>query len=267
MPSGNRSLDGFTRESFSHDGRTRDVFYRGDGPGVVVMTEVPGITPQVAAFSTRVADAGYTVAMPDLIGTPGKPLSPGYALQSIARACISAEFELLLTHRSSAITDWLRALARDLHRRAGGPGVGAVGMCLTGNFALALMLEPCLLAPVLSQPSLPFGLTPARRRALHLSADELGVVRRRARDEGVGVLALRFTADVMCPRARFESLRRELGPGVETIEIDSHPGNAHGIPRVAHSVLTNDLVDRDGHPTRAALDRVMSFLDERLHAD
>ena len=179
----------------------------------------------------------------------------------------AAEFELLSTHRSSPITDLLRALARQLHQRAGGPGVGAVGMCLTGNFALSLMLEPCLLAPVPSQPSLPFGVTASRRRALHLSPAELRVVRRRARDEGVGVLALRFTADVMCPRARFDSLRRELGPGVETIEIDSHPGNAHGIPRVAHSVLTNDLVDRDGHPTRAALDRVMAFLDERLHAD
>ncbi len=125
-------------------------------------------------------------------------------------------------------------------------------------------LEPCLLAPVLSQPSLPFGLTRSRRRALHLSPEQLRVVRRRARDEGVGVLALRFTGDIMCPRARFESLRRELGPGVETIEIDSRPGNPHGIPRIAHSVLTNDLIDRDGHPTRAALDRVLAFLDERL---
>lgn len=136
-------------------------------------------------------------------------------------------------------------------------------MCFTGNFALGLMLEPAVLAPVLSQPSLPFGLTGAQRAALHVSDAELAAAKARVA-VGERVLGLRFTHDIACPPARFRTLRAELGAGFEAIEIDSGPGNAHGIRRWAHSVLTNDLVDREGHPTRAALERVLSFLHERL---
>jgi dienelactone hydrolase len=137
-------------------------------------------------------------------------------------------------------------------------------MCLTGNFALALMVDPAVMAPVLSQPSLPFGITPARRAALHVSPEQLATVRERARG-GCPVLGLRFTHDPLCPPQRFETLRRELGPeGFEAIEIDSGPGNPHGLSRTAHSVVTTDLVDEVGHPTRAALDRVLGFFAERL---
>ncbi len=136
-------------------------------------------------------------------------------------------------------------------------------MCLTGNFALALMVDPAVMAPVLSQPSLPFGVTRAHRAALHLSDRDLEVVKQRAK-EGCSVLGLRFTADLMCPGERFETLRRELGAAFESIEIDSSRGNPHGIKRIAHSVVTNDLVDEEGHPTRAALERVLSLFQERL---
>jgi dienelactone hydrolase len=136
-------------------------------------------------------------------------------------------------------------------------------MCMTGNFALALMVDESVLAPVLSQPSLPSPFTAAQREGLHLSPADLEVVKRRAA-AGVGVLAMRFTNDPMCRAERFERLRRELGPGVETIEIDSSPGNPHGLPKTAHSVVTRDLVDVEGHPTRAALDRVLGFFQERL---
>jgi dienelactone hydrolase len=176
---------------------------------------------------------------------------------------VSREFKVLAANESSPITDWLRALCRKAHADCGGPGVGAIGMCLTGNFALSLMVDESVMAPVLSQPSLPFPITAARRAALHVSPDELAVVKRRAR-AGCGVLGLRFTCDPACPAERFASLRRELGDGFEGIEIDSGPGNPHGIPRTAHSVVTKDLVDTDGHPTRAALDRVLSLFRERL---
>jgi hypothetical protein len=138
-------------------------------------------------------------------------------------------------------------------------------MCLTGNFALSLMVDEAVMAPVLSQPSLPFGVSPSHKAALHLADADLAVVKRRAR-AGCGVLGLRFTADPMCPPERFETLRRELGDGFEGIEIDSSRGNAHGIPRTAHSVLTRDLVDEQGHPTREALDRVLALFRERLLA-
>jgi dienelactone hydrolase len=256
-------LDGFEEEPFTHDGVTRTVFTRGSGPAVVVIHEIPGITPQVASFGRRVADAGFRVYLPHLFGTPGRPISAPYILAEVARACISREFAVLAAHASSPITDWLRPLCRHAHAECGGPGVGAIGMCLTGNFALALMVDETIMAPVLSQPSLPFPITAARRAALHVSDAELQQVKRRAA-AGCPVLGLRFTADPSCPRERFDTLRRELGAAFEAIEIDSGPGNPHGIPRSAHSVVTTHLVDADGHPTRAALERVLTFFGERL---
>jgi len=257
------ALDGFDAFSFAHDGETKTVFRRGAGPAVVIMHEIPGITPPVAEFARRVADAGFTAYLPHLFGTPGKPLSTGYMLGQLGRACISREYRVLARNQSSPVTDWLRALCRRAHAECGGPGVGALGMCLTGNFALALMVDEAVMAPVLSQPSLPFPLSAAHKAALHVSATELTAIKQRA-EAGCPVLGLRFTADPSCPGERFATLRRELGDRFESIEIDSGPGNPHGIPRSAHSVLTNDLVDRDGHPTRAALDRVLAFFRERL---
>lgn len=256
-------LTGFTEFQFTHEGTARRVFRKGYGPGVVVMHEIPGITPEVQRFAERVADAGFTVFLPHLFGTPGKKFSIGYAVSQMARACISREFSVLASRRSSPICDWLRALCRHVHAEIGGKGVGALGMCLSGNFALALMVDEAVMAPILSQPSLPFPMGKDRRKALNLSDEDLCVVKRRAA-EGVGVLGLRFTHDPLCPPERFQRLRDELGGGFEGIEIDSSPGNPHGHSRTAHSVLTKDLIDKEGHPTRAALERVLEFFAERL---
>jgi dienelactone hydrolase len=256
-------LPDFEPFDFSYQGKTRTVFRRGQGPAVVVIHEIPGITPEVAGFARRVADAGFCVHLPHLFGTPGRPFSMGYVMGEMARACVSREFRVLAARQSSPIADWVRALCRRAFQDCGGRGVGALGMCLTGNFALSLMVDEAVMAPVLSQPSLPFPIGRERRAGLHVSPAELEVVKRRA-GAGCGVLGLRFSHDPMCPPERFETLRRELGPGFEAIEIDSGPGNAHGIPRSAHSVLTKDLVDEAGHPTRAALERVLSFFRERL---
>ena len=258
-------LDGFSSFSFEEGGAERDVYVRGSGPGVVVMHEVPGITPAVARFATRVADAGFRVYVPHMFGTPGRPFSLPYVLSSAARACVSREFAVLAANGSSPITHWLRALCRRAHAECGGPGVGALGMCLTGNFALALMVDPSVMAPVLSQPSLPFGVSAAHRAGLHVSGAELAEIKRRVQG-GCPVLGMRFTHDPLCPKERFDTLRRELGAGFEAIEIDSGPGNPHGIKRLAHSVVTEDLVDAEGHPTRAALDRVLELFRARLRA-
>lgn len=259
-------LETFDLAPFHHDGITRPVYRKGSGPGIVVMHEVPGIYSAVAEFAERLVDEGFRVALPELFGTTGKPISGGYAVGQILRACISREFHVMASRGSSPITHWLRALCRDLHAECGGPGVGAIGMCLTGNFALALMVDDVVMAPVLSQPSLPFPIGAERRRGLHLSDDDLATVKRRVCDEGAKVLGMRFTGDPMVPAERFERLRQELGEGFEAIEIDSSPGNPHGIPRTAHSVVTKDLVDEAGHPTAAALARVIGFFRERLVA-
>ena len=136
-------------------------------------------------------------------------------------------------------------------------------MCFTGGFALGMMVDDRMLAPVLSQPSLPFPFSPARRRALGVSDADLDRVKERAA-AGACVIGLRFTKDPAVPAERFDTLRAVLGERFIAIEIDSAPGNAHGIPRSAHSVLTEHFVDEPGHPTREALDRVLAFLTTQL---
>ena len=250
----------FERYDATYDNKTRTVFRGGSGPAVIVMHEVPNLHPGVIDFGRRVVEAGFTVYMPSLFGTPRAPATIPNNLQGVMRACVSSEFATWALRKTSPIVTWLRALARDAHAACGGPGVGAVGMCLTGGFALAMAVDEIMLAPVLSQPSVPFPISGAHRRDLGLSDEDLAAVR--ARD--TCVLGMRFTGDIMVPAARFERLRQELGDRFIGIEIDSSPKNVHGIPRVAHSVLTHHFVDVEGHPTRDALERALSFLRERL---
>ena len=258
------ALSDFTAFDFSGEGRLWKVYKKGSGPGVLVMSEMPGIAPAMAAFAERVAAQGYTVWMPHLFGEDGRSGTPGYVASTLAQACIRSDFAALAAHRSSPVCSTLRAMCRALHAEAGGKGVGAVGMCFTGNFALALMLEPSMLAPVLSQPSLPLlAFSHDRKAALHLAPEELLVCKQRAA-HGDKILALRFTEDPFVPGERFETLRREFGEACEMIEIDSSPGNKFGIPKGAHSVLTLHLVDEPGHPTRAAMDRMFAFFAGRL---
>lgn len=256
-------LTDFARGDVTYDGVTRPVFRKGTGAGVVVISEIPGITPEVADFARRVVDLGATVALPSLFGTPGRPMTGPYAVRSILGACVSREFHCLAKGRTSPATRWLRHLAADLHDECGGPGVGVIGMCLTGGFALAMMVDPVVVAPVLSQPSLPFPFGARRKRDLGISADDLDRVRARVA-EGCGVLGLKFSDDPTSPGERFARLREELGDGFVGVEIDSSTGNPHGISRKAHSVVTNDLVDEPGHPTHDALEQVLDFFRERL---
>jgi dienelactone hydrolase len=258
------AVPGFEATTFAHGGREHQVYKAGTGPAVVVIHEMPGLHPGVTAFGQRLVDAGYRVYLPSLFGRPGAPFAGREMLRSVASVCVSREFTIL-ADRTSPVATWLRALAAQAHAECGGPGVGAVGMCFTGGFALAMAVEPAVLAPVLSQPGLPGPVNARHRAALGLDPADLASVKARSR-EGLCLLGLRFTADRGCPGERFQTLRRELGDAFEGIEIDSSPGNPYGIKKTAHSVLTVDLVDEPGHPTRAALDRVMAFLRERLQA-
>lgn len=262
---GPSALEGFEATTFEHGGRSHQVFTGGSGPAVVVVHEVPGLHPGVLDFARRLFAAGYRVYLPSLFGHPGAPLTTPATVRSIARICVSREFAVL-ADRTSPVISWLRALAARAHGECGGPGVGAVGMCLTGGFALAMSVEPAVSAPVLSQPGLPAPVTTAKRAALGLDAADLTRVKERA-GQGLCVLGLRFSHDKGSPAERFATLRRELGEAFEGIEIDSSPGNPYGIPTSAHSVLTVELVDRPGHPTRQALDRVLEFLRERLQVE
>jgi len=256
------SLAGFDHSMFTHDGRAHEVFRAGTGPAVIVIHEMPGLHPGVVEFAQRLIDAGYTVFLPSLFGRPGEPFSNAAIRRSVAGVCISREFTIL-ADRTSRVATWLRALAAMALGECGGAGVGVVGMCFTGGFALATALEPAVLAAVMSQPALPAPVSARGRAALGLDAADLRQIQDRTR-HGLCVLGLRFTRDKGCPAGRFETLRRALGQSFESIEIDSSPGNPHGIPSTAHSVLTVDFVDEPEHPTRAALDHVLAFLHQQL---
>jgi dienelactone hydrolase len=260
------ALGDYSEDTFTHDGKARKVFRRGEGPAVIVIAEIPGITPAVVGFADRVAELGCTAVMPHLFGEPGAEPTMGNALSTITWGCVSREFATWMTGRTSAVTVWLRALARHEHESCGGPGVGVVGMCFTGGFALAMMVDETVVAPVLSQPSLPFPVSRRHKRDLGISDGDLAAVKERCA-AGQEVLGLRFTGDRVSPSQRFQRLRDELGDAFVGVEIDSSAGNPHGIRKAAHSVLTDDLVDEPGHPTRDALDQVLDLFRKRLLVD
>ena len=257
-------LDRYERETFEHDGKRRDVYRRGSGPAVIVIAEMPGITPKVVEFADRVVDIGCTAVLPHLFGIPGREVSALTTIRAIGPACVSKEFAAWATGRTSPAVAWCRALAAHEHERCGGRGVGAVGMCFTGNFALGMMTDPSVRAPVLSQPSLPLGPRARSKADAHVSPEDLAAVKQRLEDEDLCVLGLRFTGDAFVPAERFATLRRELGDRFVAVEIDSSAGNPHGIPKRAHSVLTEHLVDEPGHPTKDALDQVLDLFRTQL---
>lgn len=257
------SLADYRIESFQHGDVTHDVYRRGEGPCVLVAAEIPGITPEVTRFADDLLEQGFSIAMPSMFGTPGKDQSTGHALRTIAKACISKEFQAMATRDAMPATEWLRALARKLHEEHGGPGIGFVGMCFTGGFGLAMLLDDAVIAPVLSQPSLPFGIGGSRKASVGLDDAQLRAVAERAAD-GCSVLGLRFTGDPLVPAARFATLRDALGDNFVGVEITS-PDPEHDIGRGAHSVLTEERRETtEGHPTKDAYDQVVEFLRGRL---
>ena len=245
------ALDTWQRSEFTAATFTRDVYRKGSGPVVIVVHEIPGITPAVERFAEEVVAAGFTVAMPNLVGTPGKELSGAYLASSMAKVCISREFTTMALGQTSPIISWLRALARALHQEVGGKGVGAVGMCFSGGFALGMMVDDIMVAPVLSQPSLPFPIGKKRAADLNLSADDAAVIAHRAA-QGCEVLGLRFDQDKLVGD-RFARLRELLGDAFIAVELPS-------TSKRDHSVLTEQ---RD----EPSVQKVLAFLSEKLKED
>ena len=230
------------------------------------MTEMPGISPHVARFSRWVRDAGFTVYMPSLFGRDGAVPGVEESVATFQRVCVSAEFRAFATNESSPVTAWLRSLARLAHEECGGPGVGAIGMCFTGNFALTMMLEPAMLAPVLSQPTLPLD-DPA---GIEMAPAELDAVRERLQRDDLTVMAYRFQGDKFCKAQRFAAYRQALGERfVERVLPDSAANHDTApffdqVVASPHSVVTAHLIDEAGQPTIAARDEILSFFAQRL---
>lgn len=259
-------LDDFDAQQITLNGTTKTVHVTGRGPAVIVMTEMPGISPQVARFARWVRAAGFTIYMPSLFGSDGAVPQAGDGAQIFRRACVSAEFHAFAGKGASPVTDWLRALARHAHTACKGPGVGAIGMCFTGNFALSMMLEPAMLAPVLAQPSLPLD-DPA---ALESGSEELQAVRQRLEAQDLTVLAYRFEGDRICKAARFAAYAQALGNRFQPRTLPDDAANPEVAPFFAehvpypHSVVTQHLIDAAGQPTAQARDEILDFFARRL---
>jgi dienelactone hydrolase len=238
-------LDTWTHGIHTADGITHPTYRKGTGPGVVLIHELPGMTPEVIAFADEVVGAGHTVVMPHLFGEPAAPVSVGRFLKVLPQVCVSREFTKLALDETTPVAGWLRSLARELHAELGGPGVGALGMCFTGGFALAMMVDDAVTAPVVCQPSAPFAIGKRRGADLNLSPADLQVVKRRAA-AGCAVLGLRYRNDA-ATGTRFDTLHRELGDNFIAVEFEGK----------GHSVLTE-------HRQQEAVDRVLVFFSERL---
>ena len=261
------ALADFEKRVIELQGIRKTVYVAGSGPAVIVMHEMPGISPHVARFARWIRDAGFTVFMPSLFGRDGAIGTADEGGAVFRAACVSAEFRVLASQGSSPVTAWLRELARHAHEECGGPGVGAVGMCFTGNFALSMMLEPSVIAPVLSQPTLPVD-NPA---AIESPKEETDVVRARLEEEDLTVLGYRFAGDAFCRAERFATYSKALGERFVGRVLPDRAANRDVPPFFAkhvptpHSVFTAHLRDADGEPTIAARDEVIRFLKRRLH--
>jgi dienelactone hydrolase len=259
-------LEDFTHREVTLDAVAKRVYVAGTGPAVIVMTEMPGISPHVARFARWVRDAGFKVYMPSLFGRDGAVPDAEEGAAVFRRACVSAEFRALAANQSSPVTQWLRALARLAHQECGGRGVGAIGMCFTGNFALTMMLEPSMLAPVLSQPSLPLN-DPA---GIEIAPEEIKAVRDRLVRENLTVLAYRFEGDTFCRAERFAAYAAALGDRFVGRVLPDSAANNDVAPFFArhvacpHSVVTAHLIDEAGQPTIAARDEILTFFARRL---
>ena len=257
-------LTGWAVAPFTGAGLTYDVYRKGEGPGVVLIPEMPGLHPGVLGLGNHLVDNGFTVVIPSLYGTPGAPAVRAGAVGVIVRGCVAKEFAAFATNKDRPISHYLRALARDLNAKTPGRGVGVIGQCFSGGFALAAAVDDSVLAPIMSQPSLPMPLTPRQRADSGVSEAELKVIEKRAADEGLCALGLRFSGDPLVPAERFATLKDRLGDAFEVIELDSSKGNPGGFGRMAHSVLTLEVRETPGNPAYEARKRVVEFLKERL---
>lgn len=239
------NLPGFTRFEFSAGGVAKPVYSAGTGPAVVLIHELPGMVSECVELGRKVAAEGYTVYMPLLFGEPMQ----NYGVKPLLWPCVWKEFSVLSTHGKSPAADWLRALARKAFADRGGKGVAAIGMCFTGRFALSLMMDKELIAPVLCQPGASYSDS-----AMGIPDAEWDNAVKRSKDEGIPVLGMRFEGDSLCKAARFETLRDGFGERFREVVV----------PGKKHSVLTLHFKDMSPADQARVWGELREFLKQRL---
>ncbi|MCB1690352.1 MAG: dienelactone hydrolase family protein [Halioglobus sp.] len=229
---------------------SHDIYHRGSGAPVVIIQELPGIGPETLRLADEFVARAFEVVIPHLFG----PLEKISMVGNLARVfCMRREFSLFESNRTSPIVDWLKALCRDVKAQGEHKGVGVIGMCLTGNFAISLMGDDSVLAAVSSQPSMPL----MKSSELHMSADDIAVIRERI-ETTAPIHAYRFAGDPLCNAAKYAAIDQAFNDdGTQRILT-------HTLPGKGHSVLTIDFVDEQGHPTRDALNAILDYFSAQL---
>jgi dienelactone hydrolase len=229
---------------------SHDVYRRGSGAPVVIIQELPGIGPETMRLADEFVERGFTVVLPHLFGPLEKVSTGGNLLRVF---CMRREFSLFESNRSSPIVDWLKALCRDIKAQGRHKGVGVIGMCLTGNFAISLMGDDSVLAAVSAQPSMPL----MKASELHMSAEDIAGIRRRI-DATAPMHAYRFEGDPICNATKYQAIDGAFNNDGVTRVV------THTLPGKGHSVLTLDFVDEQGHPTRDALNSILAYFATQL---
>ena len=228
---------------------THDIYEKGSGNVVVIIQELPGIGQETLALAEAFVSDGFCVVLPHLFGPLGRTSMLGNTVRVL---CMRREFSIFQSDKTSPIVAWLRALCADAKSRHKVSGVGVIGMCLTGNFAISLMADDAVLGGVASQPSLAI----RDNESLHMTEQEVIDVRE-AIDQKGHALAYRFEGDPLCTATKFESYKKRFNDDAERVKLTTLPGKGH-------SVLTLDFVNEVGNPTRTALDDVLSYFRKRL---
>ena len=228
---------------------THDVYRRGSGAPVVLIQELPGIGVETLHLADQFVCNGFEVFMPHLFGPLGRTSMAGNLLRVM---CMRKEFSLFSSNKSSPIVDWLKALCKSVKEETKVNGVGVIGMCLTGNFAISLMGDDAVLAAVAAQPAMPFH-NPA---ALHMSESEIQSTRDRI-DATAPMMAFRFERDKLSKESKFRCIQ-------DTFNDDSERVRLCRLPDKGHSVFTLDFVNDDGHPTKKALQEVLGYFKQQL---
>lgn len=232
---------------------------------MLIMHELPGMNAPCISLAEEIVAAGFTVYLPLLFGGPGQ----NRGVLPVFSVCVRREFHLFAAGKRSPITDWMRDLCAHVHALSGGPGIGLIGMCMTGGLVFALCASPAVLAAVTSQPSLPVALLRSAkvRGDLGTAAVDLDSARTRVLAEGIDILGFRFSSDIACPAERFEAAKRVFGERFKPTTYPT-PDREHGLSRWSHSVLTGALGQDlpESHPVRRAREAVIAYLRERLLA-